>query len=199
LYKRLEGIADTANTEPNTNQFITIRIDNTLYNTYLTELEEINSIQTVSIFNNQFVYYIFTRDNIFQLLLSDKQLPVSFIFIFNNRYSVYKFHNIIPDSRTASILSAGESQLLALQKRDSSIQLDTSTARNNRIRFGKSTTTVKSIVQVSTFFSIVTFYIVPTNILFFLYLQDIDTIGIQFDNFKNILIQGNKVVPVVQK
>jgi hypothetical protein len=101
---------------------------------------------------------------------------------------LYKFYSIILDSRAASILSARELQLLALQKRDPSIQLDTSTARSNRIRFGKGIATVKSIIQVPTLLRIITFYIVPTNILFLLYLQDIDTIDIQFDNFKNILI-----------
>jgi hypothetical protein len=94
----------------------------------------------------------------------------------------------MPDSRAASILSAGESQLLTLQKRDPSIQLDTSTAGSNRIRFGKGIATVKGIVQVPTPLGIITFYIVPTNILFLLYLQDIDTIDIQFNNLKNILI-----------
>jgi hypothetical protein len=35
---------------------------------------------------------------------------------------------------------------------------------------------------------IIIFYIIPANILFFLYLQDINTIGIRFDNLRNILI-----------
>jgi hypothetical protein len=96
-------------------------------------------------------------------------------------------------------LSAGELQVLALQKRNLNIQLDTLIAGSNRIRFGKSTAIVKSIVQVPTLLGIIKFYIVLTNILFLLYFQDIDTIGIQFDNLRNILIQGDRVVLIVQK
>ena len=39
----------------------------TLYRGYITELGEINGIQTVSILNNYSAYYAFTRDNIFKL------------------------------------------------------------------------------------------------------------------------------------
>ena len=54
----------------NTKQFILISINNapyTLYKGYMTELEEINSIQTMSIFNNYSAYYTFTKDDIFKL------------------------------------------------------------------------------------------------------------------------------------
>ena len=93
--------------ELNTKQFILISIDDalyTLYKSYMIELREINGIQTVSILNNHSAYYTFTRNNIFKLsniqnLFSNKPS----IFIFNNRYLLYKFQGIIPDSRTAKI------------------------------------------------------------------------------------------------
>ncbi len=55
--------------EPNTNQFMSMSIDNalyTLYRGYMTELGEINSIQIVSILNDHSTYYTFTRDDIFK-------------------------------------------------------------------------------------------------------------------------------------
>jgi len=38
----------------------------TLYRGYITELEEINGIQIVSILNDYSTYYMFTRDDIFK-------------------------------------------------------------------------------------------------------------------------------------
>ena len=52
----------------------------------------------------------------------------------------------MPDSRAARILSASEPQVLALQKRNSSIQIDTLTARDNSIRFSKGIATAKRII-----------------------------------------------------
>ena len=52
----------------------------------------------------------------------------------------------MPDSGAAGVSSAGEPQVLALQKRDLSIQLNATTARSNRIKFSKGTATVKGVV-----------------------------------------------------
>jgi hypothetical protein len=103
----------------------------------------------------------------------------------------------MPDSGAAGISSAGEPQVLALQRKDPSIQLDTSTAGSNRIRFSKGMATVKGIVRVPTPLSVITFHVVPTNTPFLLCLQDMDAMGVQFDNLKNVLTQGDKIVPVV--
>jgi hypothetical protein len=42
--------------------------------------------------------------------LSNTQNPqtIFFVFIFNNRYSLYKFQGIMPDSKAAGISLAGE-------------------------------------------------------------------------------------------
>jgi hypothetical protein len=60
------------------------------FDNYITKLEEINSIWTVFILNNYVIYYIFTRDNMFKLS-STYNLLIFSAFIFNNRYSLYKF------------------------------------------------------------------------------------------------------------
>jgi hypothetical protein len=44
------------------------------------------------------------------------------------------------------------------------------------------------VVWVPTLLGTIIFYVVLTNTLFLLCLQDIDAIGVQFDNLKNILI-----------
>jgi hypothetical protein len=89
-----------------------ISIDNalyTLYKSYITELGEINGIQTVSILNNYFTYYIFTRNDMFKLsniqnLFSNKPSA----FTFNNHYLLYKFQGIMPDSRATKISLVGK-------------------------------------------------------------------------------------------
>ena len=103
--------------------------------------------------------------------LSDTQNPFPnepSAFTFNDRYSSYEFQGIMPDSGAARISSAGKPQVLALQKRDPTIQLDTSMAGSNRIRFGKGTATVKGVVRVPTPLGTIIFYIIPINTPFLL-------------------------------
>jgi hypothetical protein len=63
-----------------------------------------------------------------------------------------------------------------------------SAAGSNTIRFGKDTATVKGIVRVPTLLSIITFHVVLINTPFLLCLQNINAIGVRFNNLKNILI-----------
>jgi hypothetical protein len=44
-----------------------ITMKEALYRAYMTELGEINGVQTVFILNDHSVYYVFTRDNMFKL------------------------------------------------------------------------------------------------------------------------------------
>jgi hypothetical protein len=169
------------------------------YDVYLTDFGEINGTQAISILNDQSAYHMFTKDDVFESSDKQAQLPTSSTFTLDNRYSSYEFHGIMPDSGAAGISSAGEQQVLALQKKDLSIQIDTSTAGSNTIRFGKGTATVKGIVRVPTPLGTINFYVVPTNTPFLLCLQDMDAMGVRFDNLKNVLIQGNKVIPIVRK
>jgi hypothetical protein len=77
------------------------------FDNYVTELEEINSIQTVSILNNHSAYYTFTRDDMFKLSSTYNSL-ISSAFTFDNCYSLYEFQGIMSDSRAAGISSASE-------------------------------------------------------------------------------------------
>ncbi|KAK1489284.1 hypothetical protein CCUS01_03329, partial [Colletotrichum cuscutae] len=53
------------------------------------------------------------------------------------------------------------------------------------------------IVKVETYFRTITFYILPINTLFLLYLKDIDRLGIIFNNIKN-RISSNKYFKIVK-
>ncbi|UQC88941.1 uncharacterized protein CLUP02_14468, partial [Colletotrichum lupini] len=54
-----------------------------------------------------------------------------------------------------------------------------------------------SIIKVETYFRIITFYILPVNILFFLYLKDINRLSIIFNNIKN-RISSSKYFEIVK-
>jgi hypothetical protein len=86
---------------------MSISIEKALYKAYITELGEINGIQTVFILNDHFVYYVFTKDDMFKLSNTYNSL-ISFTFTFNNRYSSYEFQGIMPDSGAAGISLANK-------------------------------------------------------------------------------------------
>ena len=56
------------------------------------------------------------------------------------------------------------------------------------IYFGKSTAIFFGIIRVKTPLRYITFYIIPINIPFLLYIRDIDKLSIKLNNFKNMLI-----------
>jgi hypothetical protein len=75
-----------------------------------------------------------------------------------------------------------------------------SRAGEYKIRFGKGDPVVlQGTVNVSTLLSTITFHVLPTNTPFLFCIKDIDNIGVELYNLKNVLLQGTKVVPVVRK
>ncbi|WYZ42470.1 hypothetical protein EsH8_VI_000169 [Colletotrichum jinshuiense] len=131
-------------------------------------------------------------------LLLDKLTKIQLdVFTLEDQYSASTFQGIMPDSGAARFSTAGYQQLLALQRDDPSITLDTSTAGNANIRFGSGDPLVSlGTTTVPTPFGLITFHVVPTNTPFLLCLQDLDRLGIRFDNLTNVLQQGNTTVPV---
>jgi hypothetical protein len=89
---------------------MSISIEEALYRAYITELGEINGIQTVSILNDHSAYHIFTRDDMFKLS-STYNLLISSVFTFENRYFAYEFQGIMLDSRAAGISLANKPQV----------------------------------------------------------------------------------------
>ncbi|KAK1450709.1 hypothetical protein CCUS01_02165, partial [Colletotrichum cuscutae] len=54
-----------------------------------------------------------------------------------------------------------------------------------------------STVKIETYFRTITFYILPVNTLFLLYLKNIDRLGIIFNNIKNKIF-SNKHFEIVK-
>jgi hypothetical protein len=86
---------------------------NNVHEGYVTELGEIDGIQTVAILNDQSVYYVFTKHNVFEQQVNKHTTDV---FIFKGRYLSNTFQGIMPDTGAFSVLSAGEPQFKALRK-----------------------------------------------------------------------------------
>jgi hypothetical protein len=86
---------------------------------FFIKFSNINSIQIIFILNNQSIYYIIIKLDIFQELL---------------------------DNKTTSISSAGESQVQVLQKKDLFIKLDIIITGTNHIKFNKEKIIIKGII-----------------------------------------------------
>ncbi|UQC81430.1 uncharacterized protein CLUP02_06916, partial [Colletotrichum lupini] len=77
--------------------------------------------------------------------------------------------------------------------------LNTLIAGIARISFGLSKEIVAlSIIKIETHFGTITFYILPVNTPFLLYLKNIDRLGIIFDNTKN-RISSRKYFKIVER
>jgi hypothetical protein len=105
----------------------------------------------------------------------------------------------MPDTGAAGVSTAGEGQVTALQKMDPTIRIDTRKAGKHTIRFGKGKAVSKGIIKVPTPLGQITFHVVPANTPFLYCIQDMDRMVVKLDNLKNLLVQGNNIVPVVRK
>jgi hypothetical protein len=62
-------------------------------------------------------------------------------------------------------------------------------AGEHKIRFGKGDlVALRGTVDVSTPLSTITFYVLPTNTPFLFCIKDIDNIGVELYNLKNVLV-----------
>jgi hypothetical protein len=86
------------------------------------------------------------------------------------------------DNRTAGISIAGLFQIIALNKLDLIILVNSFIAGNYRIKFGARKVLFLGIIQVDIQLRNIMFYMFLTNILFLFYLQDIDRIGVKLNN-----------------
>ena len=160
---------------------------------FFTEYGQIDGLQTISVLSDQSVFHAVTKIDVFN------EPTENSVFTFNDRYSANIFQGIMPDSGAAGVSTAGKPQVTALQRLDPTIQLDTSTAGQHNIRFGKGMATSLGTIQVSTPLGSIVFHVVPTNTPFLFCIQDMDRMGVILDNLKNVLIQGTTIVPVIRK
>ena len=104
------------------------------------------------------------------------------------------------DTGAVGVSTIREPQYIALRKIDKTVQINPFRASEHKIRFGKGDPVAsKGTIKVNTPLGNITFHVLPTNTPFLFCLQDMDAMGVKFDNLKNILVKGTKVVPMVRK
>jgi hypothetical protein len=72
-------------------------------------------------------------------------------------------------------------------------------AGNHTIWFGKGKAVSLGTVTVKTPVGLITFHVVPTNTPFLFCLKDMDQLGVKINNLDNLLLQGDKRIPIVHK
>jgi hypothetical protein len=106
----------------------------------------------------------------------------------------------MPDTGAAGVSTGGRPQFEALRTLNHRVYLDTSTAGQHTIRFGKGEATSLGKAAVPTPFGTIDFHILPTNTPFLLCLHDMDRLRIRLDNLRNVLVQDEtKEVPIIRK
>jgi hypothetical protein len=106
---------------------------------------------------------------LFDIFNEPKGVPTS-AFMFDNRYSGITFQGIIPDNRTAGIFIISLPQVIALNKLDLIILVNSSITRNYRIKFRAGEVLFLGIIQIDTQLGNIMFHVFLTNTLFLFYL-----------------------------
>ncbi|KAI0991560.1 hypothetical protein K3495_g16627, partial [Podosphaera aphanis] len=170
---------------------------------WITEFGPIDPRKTVVHLNNQSTLHAISKKDIFKNSLiglsnfpSDTWKQEASI---DSRYSETEFHGIMPDTGAAGVSTAGEPQFIALQRLNPDVKIEKSSAGEHKIRFGKGEVTSLGSTEVNTPLGPITFHVVPLNTPFLLCIQDMKRMGVILDNLQNVLIQGQKIVPVVMK
>ncbi|KAI0998087.1 hypothetical protein K3495_g10102 [Podosphaera aphanis] len=115
-----------------------------------------------------------------------------------SRYSDSVFEGIMIDTGAAKVSTGGQDQFYALRK-TLNLELESKTAGQAKICFGIGTATSIGSTTVRTPIGEIVLHILPSDTPFLLCLRDMDRLNVRFDNLRNILVQGNKTVPIVRK
>ena len=116
-----------------------------------------------------------------------------------SRYTSDCFYGIIIDTGASKYSTAGYPQFEALQHDTPSLQLDTSTKGTVTVQFGIGTTSCLGTVTVKTPIGLIQFYVMPANTPFLLSLNDMDRLGIYFNNLQNLLVTPRGNIPVIRR
>lgn len=175
---------------------------------FLTEYGPVNPYQVIQHLNNQSAFHAVTRKDIFKNFKDNKSSSFSPDLLnsawqqdntFLSRYSDFKFQGIIPDTGAAGVSTAGHPQLRALQKQMPSVQINKNRAGEHQIRFGKGEAISLGTVEINTPIGKIVFHVVPLHTPFLLCFQDMKQMGVYLNNLENVLVQGQKIVPIVIK
>ncbi|KAI0998751.1 hypothetical protein K3495_g9443 [Podosphaera aphanis] len=115
----------------------------------------------------------------------------------SSRYSTGVFMGIMIDTGASFRSTASHNQYLALKKTHD-IELDKSRAGEAKVQFGIGSTTSLGTVDLITPIGKVTFHVVSANAPFLLSIKDMDELRVKLDDLENVLIQGEKYIPIIR-
>ncbi|RKF61524.1 hypothetical protein OnM2_041057 [Erysiphe neolycopersici] len=159
----------------------------------LTEYGPLDPYHVVKHLNNQSALHAITRKDIFKDLKNNKSSSFSSDLsnstwqqnnTFLSRYSEYKFQGIIPDTGAAGVPS---------------VQINKNRAGEHQIRFGKGEAILIGTVEANTPIGKIFLRVVPLHTPFLLCLQDMKQMGVYLNNLENVLVRGQKIVPIIIK
>ncbi|KAI0997705.1 hypothetical protein K3495_g10485 [Podosphaera aphanis] len=167
------------------------------------EMGAVDGIKILTILDDQAAKHTFTKEDAFYHRndpASDEiSEHISESFTFKDRYSSYEFQGIMPDTGAAGVSPAANPQFEGLERLKPMTKLDTSTAGNYNIKIGKSIAKSIGTTLVNTPLGEILFHVVPANTPFLFCVQDMDQMGVYLDDLRNVLVQGDKPVPIVRK
>ena len=125
----------------------------------------------------------------------------SFTYITSLRYPTSTFYSVVIDTGTSRWSTAGYEQYLAYEKTHSE-RIDTSRAGMARIQFGIGSTSSIGSVTIKTpigvFIGGIGFHVLETDTPFLLCIDDMDALGVYYNNVDNMLVTPKGTFSVIQ-
>ena len=119
-------------------------------------------------------------------------------FLVSSRYTFEQFHGIMLNIEVARTFTTGYNQAQAYM-RDFDAKLDTTTANSIKAYFGIGSATSIGSLTVNSSAGRIDFHVMQTDILFLLYLQDMNRLGIYLNNLKNkIVMKDEFTIPIIR-
>ena len=162
---------------------------------FLTSFGNVNGYDIAATLADQSVHHAITGSD---YALNGDTDPFIYAKATEGRYTSKKFYGIMIDTGASTRSTAGYGQYLAY-KELSNIDIDKSEAGAINVQFGIGSTPSIGSIMVVTPFGDVKFHVVEADTPFLLCLKDMDSLGIYFNNLKNILISPNYSVSVVRQ
>jgi hypothetical protein len=113
-------------------------------------------------------------------------------FFLKDRYSIYRFQGILPNTGASEFSTAGKKQFLVLQRKNPLISLNQNNAGIARVKFNNSESVeLIGSVNMKTFIGIITFYVLKALTLFLICFRNINRLKVYFNNIINKIAFAN--------
>jgi hypothetical protein len=121
-----------------------------------------------------------------------------FVYTTTDRYTSDVFYGIMIDTGASKKSTAGYGQYLAYEKTHGAT-IDTDKAGAVHVQFGIGSTPSIGSIIVDMPVGQAEFHIVEADTLFLLCLKDIDTLGVYYNNLKDLLVAPSTTISVIRR